>query len=89
MVLRCTKKLLDVVRPGQVATPEPDSDDWYANLLFFERRKCLLLTHADTLFTIFVPDVRAAELRLTQRLVAGLIERELLAEALPPATFGV
>lgn len=88
MILRCTKKLLDVICPAQLATQEPDGEDWYANLLVFERRKCLLLTHADTLFTIFEPELRAADLRSTRDLVTGLIERELLAEELPLRTFG-
>jgi len=87
-MLRCTKKLLDVIRPEQLATQEPDGSDWYGNLLVLDRRKCLLLTHADTLFTIFEPDVRAPDLRSTHDLVAGLIERELLAEGLPVRTFG-
>ena len=88
MVLRCTKKLLDVIRPEQLAGTNPDGSDWYANLLFFDRRKCLLLTHTDTLFTIFEPDVRASDLRMTRALVEKLIRRELVSEALPQDTFG-
>jgi hypothetical protein len=88
VILRCTKKLLDVIRPEQLAMQEPDGNDWYGNLLVLGRRKCLLLTHADTLFTIFEPDVRAPELRSTHDLVAGLIERELLAEELPIHVLG-
>jgi len=87
-MLRCTKKLLDVIGPEQLATQEPDGSDWYGNLLVLDRRKCLLLTHADTLFTIFEPDVRALDLRSTHDLVAGLIMRELVAEGLPVRTFG-
>ena len=88
MILRCTKKLLEVIRAGPVTDPAPDADDWYANLLWLNRRKCLLVTHAGTLFSVFEPDVRAARLRDTQRLVTGLIERELQREGLPPDTFG-
>ncbi len=88
MILRCTKKLLDVIRPEQLATREPDGNDWYGNLLVLDRRKCLLLTHADTLFTIFEPDVRAPDLGSTHDLVAGLIERELFVEGLPVRGFG-
>ena len=87
-MLRCTKKLLDVICPEQLATQEPDGSDWYGNLLVLDRRKCLLLTHVDSLFTIFEPDVRAPDLRSTHDLVAWLIERELLAEGLPVRTFG-
>ena len=50
VILRCTKKLLGVMRlPLADPAPEPDPEDWYANLLWFDRRKCLLLTHSATL----------------------------------------
>ncbi len=88
VILRCTKKLLDVIRPEDLVAPDPDDGDWYANLLVFERRKCLLLTHAGSLFTIFEPDLRVADLRATHDLVTGRVERELLAEGLYPGAFG-
>jgi hypothetical protein len=90
VVLRCTKKLLAVLGAGRVtgSGPAPDAEDCYAHLLWFERRKCLLLTHAATLFSVFEPGVRAVDLRATQRLVTDLVERELRREGLPPATFG-
>jgi len=90
VILRCTKKLLAVLGAGRVAEPgpTPDAEDWYANLLWFDRRKCLLLTHAATLFSIFEADVRAVDLRATHRLVTELVERELRREGLPRATFG-
>ena len=77
-----------MILPGQVVTQEPEDEDWYANLLVLDRRKCLLLTHAGTMLTIFEPSVRASDLRATKNLVSELIERELLAEGLPASTFG-
>ena len=47
----------------------PDPEDWYANLLWFDRRTCLLLTHSATLFTIFEADVTASALRATRQLI--------------------
>ena len=90
MILRCTKKLLAVLGAGRAAGPgpAPDAGDWYASLLWSGRRKCLLLTHAATLFSIFEADVRAVDLRATRRLVTELAGRELRREGLPPATFG-
>ena len=88
MILRCTKKLLDVIRPEQLASPDPHPEDWYANLVVLDRCKCLLLTQAESLFTIFEPDVRAAQLRETHQLVTQLIERELLSEGLPSSALG-
>ncbi len=90
VILRCTKKFLTLLgqRPGADLEPVPTADDWYANLLWFDRRKCLLLTHAGTLFSIFEADVRASALRDTRRIVADLIGRELAREKLPAGTFG-
>lgn len=90
MILRCTKKLLVVLGAGRVAEPgpAPDAGDWYASLLWSDRRKCLLLTHSGTLFSVFEAGVRAADLHATRQLVTGLVERELRREGLPPATFG-
>ncbi len=64
MVVRCTKKLLDLL--GRSVSPTerpPGDDDWYANLLWLDRRKCLLLVHAGTLFPVFRTDVLVDELR--------------------------
>ena len=69
MILRCTRKLLTVLGPAAAEpAPAPDPGDWYANLLRFDRRTCLLLTHSATLFTIFEADVTASGLRATRQL---------------------
>jgi hypothetical protein len=72
--------------PGPLAGEPANDEDWYGNLLWIDGRKCLLLTHTDTLFTIFEPDIRAAGLRDTGLLVTGLIGGELArARTLPAA----
>jgi hypothetical protein len=48
---------------GTLATPPPSDGDWYLNLLWLDRQKCLLLTHAGALFSVFVAWVRKADLR--------------------------
>jgi hypothetical protein len=42
MVLRCTAKTLKLlgVRPGDLVTVEHTDQDWYANLLWLDGRKC-------------------------------------------------
>ncbi len=52
-------------------------EDWYANLLWIDRRKCLLLMHAGTLFPVFAPDVRQRDLRRLGPFVVGLVEAAL------------
>jgi hypothetical protein len=89
VILRCTRRLLTVLGSAVAEpAPAPDPEDWYANLLWFDRLECLLLTHSATLFTIFEADVTASSLRTTRQLVTGLIGREVRREGLPAGTFG-
>jgi hypothetical protein len=64
VLLRCTRGLLKLVgnRAGTLIEAEPGIDDWYANVFVIERRKCLLLVHADALFSVLDADVRVAQL---------------------------
>ncbi len=87
--VRCTSKLLKVIGgPPPLGNAEPAADDWYANLLWLDGRKCLLISHAGTLFSVFEPDLAKASLTAIGPLLVQLIERELAAEDLPKTTFG-
>ena len=91
VVLRCTAKALNLLcaRPKDLATAEHSDEDWYANLLWLERQKCLLLAHARTLFSVFVPSVHKADLMPVGASIVALIDNELLAENLPLDRLGV
>ena len=90
VMLRCTGKVLALLRVSTPATAvvETSEEDWYANLVWVDRRKCLLVTHAGTLFSVFVPNVTAAGLRPIGPLVVSAIETALRAEGLPVDTLG-
>jgi hypothetical protein len=91
VVLRCTAKTLKLLgaRPGDLVTVEHTDQDWYANLLWLDGRKCLLLTHTGTLFSAFVPDIHKADLVPIGPSVVAFIHKELVAESLPLDRFGV
>ena len=64
--LRCTQKLLKLLGREALAASRTDtssesSDDWYANLIWIQRRKCLLFTNVGTLFPLLVFDVKKAQ----------------------------
>ncbi len=90
MVVRCTAKVLKLlgVRPGSLVVIGPDDDDWYVNLLWFERRKCLLATHAGTAFSVFVPDIRKADLDHLGQFLADAVTVSLDAEGLALGVLG-
>jgi hypothetical protein len=68
--------------------PEAGDNDWYANLLWLDRRKCLLLVHAGTLCAVFVADVRKAALVPIGDAIVAAVQYELREEDLPLDTFG-
>ena len=85
-VIRCTNKLLKLLAAGSASTSssEPADDDWYANLLWIERRKCLLAAHAGTLFAFFEPDITKAQITPFGSFLLGLIDREVGLKACLP-----
>ena len=92
MLLRCTSRLLQTIggktKPALNTAAPASPNDFYANLIWIEGRKCLLVTHAGTLFSTFTPDVRASDLRPLGRFVVPLIQDALNSEGLPSDTFG-
>ena len=64
--IRCTQKLLKLmnVKPSETGTDEEKENlgDWYANLTWIGRKKCLLFTNERILFSFLVPEVRKEEL---------------------------
>lgn len=87
MIIRCTNTVLKLIDtpPEELVSAEPSNDDWYANLFFVNRRRCLLLAHAGTLFPVLAADVRKGDLLSTGRVAIGLI-RQSSAERSCPET---
>jgi hypothetical protein len=88
VVVRCTKQVLDLLGPDvPLSAPALSDDEWYLNLLWIDRRKCLLLTHSGTLFSVFRAGIRATDLRPLGDYIVEAIDTELRAEQLPAVTF--
>jgi hypothetical protein len=82
MRIRCTNKLLKFL--GNEArewalqdTSEESPADWYANLFWIERRKCILFTNVGTLFPLITLDVRKDSVRDFGRFFRNEYERIL------------
>ncbi len=88
MIVRCTRKLgAELEVRHQDLEPAPVNpatfEDWHANLVRIDRRKCLLLVDSKTLFTFLVPGVLRRDLapfgellttHLAEALFAHLVE---------------
>ena len=81
--------MLDLLGGRNITLSElpPTDDDWYLYLVWIERQRCLLLTHAGTLFSVFRGGIHVADLRPLGDYLVDAIEAELRAEGLPADTF--
>lgn len=82
--------MLDVLgcRAAPLTETRAADDDWYMNLVWVDGKKCLLLTHAGTLFSIFVAGVRKADLAPIGPYVVNTVVGELHSEGLPADALG-
>ncbi len=78
MIIRCTQKLLKELRI-KPAEPEVISEvgSWHANLLRIDRRKCLLITHDMSLFSLFVAGLKRPDFEHIDQLFGQAMFRTL------------
>lgn len=88
MVVRCTARLLKLLTTNELAELPPATNDWYANLIWIDRRKCLLVVHRDSLFAVFVADVRKPQLSDFGDYVAGAVTTAMAEEGLAADCLG-
>lgn len=66
----------------------PVSDeDWYLDVFWIARQKCLLLTHSGTLFSIFRAPIRVSDVDPLGEYLEQIIDAEVRREGLPPTSF--
>lgn len=63
MKVRKALKLRDQDLSTGTERARHEFDQWYCNLFFMDRRKCLIWLHAKTLFTVVAPGVRQDDIR--------------------------
>lgn len=85
MVLRCTAKVLKETRitKSQISD-QPESvgalEEWYVNLFYLNRRKCLIFTNARALFSFVVADVSRKDIQNLQEFFRKELARALFYE---------
>ncbi len=85
MLIRCTAKLLkevDLTNSSLVDSVQDESTlgEWYANLFFAQRKKCIIFTNTRTLFTFVSFNVNRAEIRNLGELFRRGLGKALLDE---------
>lgn len=82
MILYCTQKLRKEMKiPDSQMAPVPGSNDsfarWFAHLFFFERKKCLMFTHAESRYSFVVPGVSRKDIQDIRPLFRKELSRNL------------
>jgi hypothetical protein len=77
-IIKCTIKLLDElgVKPAIVSDQPPSLYDWHANLLWLDRKKYVLFTNDQTLYSLVVPWNKSPRL-IKSLLGEGLAEAQI------------
>lgn len=68
LILRCTGKVLKEMGVYKIALEDVQTNnhplqEWYVNLFYFNRKKCLLFTNAATLFSFVAHGISRSEIR--------------------------
>ncbi len=82
MLIRCTQKLLTEI-PKHLIDSSLDGAGWHATLLRIERRKCVLFTHDETLYSVFVPGLKKTEFEQLPEVFGQCLFKTLLWEEFP------
>lgn len=90
MIIRCTKKMRGELRlDGEVllsSEPAPARlDEWFCDLLRIDRQKYVLCTHARTLFSIVLPQLRRADMPHLATMLAGTVSGAMEGIGFSPA----
>ena len=71
------------LKKADLITQEPDEatlGSWHANLLFINRRKCVLFVNDKTLFNFIIPDLKRENIRQLDTLFRNLLQCVLAEE---------
>ena len=82
LLIHCTQKLLAEI-PERFIDPSASGAGWHANLLRFDRRKCVLFTHDETLYSVFVPGLRKPEFEQLDAVFGQRLFKALVWDAFP------
>jgi len=87
-LIRCTKKLQKEMGLKQSDLCAEESrfsylGPWHANLIYIDRRKCVLFVNDKTLFNFIAPDVARAQIRELDKLFKGYLSCVLADAGIP------
>lgn len=79
MLLQSTKKMQDFVGVKTAEVPDETQrfQSWHANLFYLNRKKCLLLTHNESLYSLFLYNVSKKELPMLMERIEKQLKEQM------------
>ena len=82
ILVHCTQKLLAEIQ-DRLIDPSASGESWHANVLRFDRRKCVLFTHDATLYSVFVPGLKKPDFEHLDEVFGQRLFKALLWDEFP------
>lgn len=81
-IIRCTAKLMTELKTKPTNEPyqSPAWCDWHANLLWIDRKKCVLFTNNKTLYSFFLPSMKKPILETFEEMFRLGLFKSLMSE---------
>lgn len=92
MMIRCTAKLLKEMGLGKSELTDQAQEenallgDWYANLFYVERRKCLIFSNSRTLYSFMLFDLDRASIKNLSSIFRAGLEKALSDDSIAVST---
>jgi len=89
-LIRCTKRLQKEMglKKSELFEHEPEASllgSWHANLIYIDRRKCVLFVNDKTLFNFIAPFISRAQIRELTRIFKDHLEHAIYIVGVPGA----
>lgn len=71
------------VKPDEIEEQIQSISSWHANLIRFDRRKCIFCTHDATLFSFFLPGLTKPDFQRIEDIFGQALFKSLVGESFP------
>ncbi|MCP4611152.1 MAG: hypothetical protein GY845_20785 [Planctomycetes bacterium] len=88
-IIRCTKKLLDELKikpTGDIGLSD-GIGNWHANILWIDRRKCVLFTNDQTFYSFLIPAMKKPEFQNFHEVFRLNLLKNMMSEGLSKKQF--
>ena len=79
MILHCTKKMIKTydLTIRENINSDVKLGNWYANLIYIDGKKCILLTESETLYSLLLPNFKKGDIKNIESIFKNRLKEAL------------